>query len=108
MASYPITDIEGIEAETAARLKAAGIRTTGRLLEAARNPKGRRLLAEQTGYDELWLRRERRLSVDDAGAEAGPESADARRSKRRGAAPCEFDSRLGHRGRPAIEVDNGP
>jgi hypothetical protein len=50
------------------------------------------------------LRRERRLSVDDAGAEARPESADARRSKRRGAAPCEFDSRLGHRGRPAIDT----
>jgi len=50
------------------------------------------------------LRRERRLSVDDAGAEARPESADARRSKRRGAAPCEFDSRLGHRGRLAIDT----
>ena len=52
MASYPITDIEGIEAEVAVRLKSAGIRTTGKLLETARNPKGRRQLAELTGFDE--------------------------------------------------------
>jgi predicted flap endonuclease-1-like 5' DNA nuclease len=52
MASYPITDIDGIEAEVAATLKSAGIRTTGKLLETARNPKGRRILAEQTGVDE--------------------------------------------------------
>jgi predicted flap endonuclease-1-like 5' DNA nuclease len=52
MASYPITDIDGIEAEVAATLKSAGIRTTAKLLETARNPKGRKLLAEQTGVDE--------------------------------------------------------
>ena len=52
MASYPITDIEGIEADVAATLKAVGIRTTGRLLEAARSPRGRRLLADLTGFDE--------------------------------------------------------
>jgi predicted flap endonuclease-1-like 5' DNA nuclease len=52
MASYPITDIDGIEAEVAATLKSGGIRTTGKLLETARSPKGRRMLAEQTGVDE--------------------------------------------------------
>ena len=52
MASYPITDIDGIEPDIAARLKSAGIRTTGTLLEAARSPKGRRMLAAQTGFDE--------------------------------------------------------
>jgi predicted flap endonuclease-1-like 5' DNA nuclease len=52
MASYPITDIDGIEAEIAASLKSVGIRTTGKLLETARSPKGRRILAEQTGVDE--------------------------------------------------------
>jgi predicted flap endonuclease-1-like 5' DNA nuclease len=52
MASYPITDIDGIEAEVAASLKSVGIRTTGKLLETARSPKGRRMLAEQTGVEE--------------------------------------------------------
>ncbi|HZS64539.1 MAG TPA: DUF4332 domain-containing protein [Xanthobacteraceae bacterium] len=50
--SYPITDIEGIEPEIAARLKSVGIRTTTKLLEAARTPGRRRLLAERTGLDE--------------------------------------------------------
>ena len=52
MASYPITDIDGIESDVAARLKSAGIRTTATLLETARNPKGRRQLAALTGFDE--------------------------------------------------------
>jgi len=50
--SYPITDIDGIEPEIAGKLKSVGIRTTTKLLEAARSPKGRRLLAEKTGFDE--------------------------------------------------------
>ena len=49
--SYPITDIEGIDAETAAVLKSVGIRSTGRLLELANTMKGRKLLAEKTGID---------------------------------------------------------
>ncbi|HEY6259705.1 MAG TPA: DUF4332 domain-containing protein [Xanthobacteraceae bacterium] len=48
--SYPINHIEGLEAEELKILKSLGIRTTDRLLEAAKNPKGRSLLAEQTGY----------------------------------------------------------
>ena len=47
--TYPITDISGIEPETAVTLKSIGIRTTARLLEAAKDPKGRKQLAERTG-----------------------------------------------------------
>jgi len=53
--SYPITDIEGIDGETAAILKSAGIRTTARLLESARTLKGRKLLADKTGLSEKAL-----------------------------------------------------
>ena len=54
--SYPITDIEGIDGEAAKTLKSVGIRSTGRLLEAARTVKGRKALAEKTCIDEKqWL-----------------------------------------------------
>ena len=53
--SYPITDIDGIDGEAAAILKAAGIRSTGRLLEAARTVRGRKMLALKTGFDEKQL-----------------------------------------------------
>jgi Domain of unknown function (DUF4332) len=53
--SYPITDIEGIDGQTAAILKSAGIRSTERLLEAARTMRGRKALAERTGLDEKML-----------------------------------------------------
>ena len=53
--SYPITDIEGIDGEVAATLKSVMIRSTGRLLEAARSVKGRKLLAEKTGFAEKQL-----------------------------------------------------
>lgn len=50
--SYPITDISRIGPEFAGRLRSAGIRTTGRLLEAAKTPKDRKILAEKTGLDQ--------------------------------------------------------
>ncbi len=53
--SYPITDIEGIDGEVAATLKSVGIRSTERLLEHARTAKGRKALAEKTGFDEKQL-----------------------------------------------------
>jgi hypothetical protein len=53
--SYPITDIEGIDSDVAAVLKSAGIRSTDRLLEAARTVKGRKTLAAKTGFDEKQL-----------------------------------------------------
>jgi predicted RecB family nuclease len=53
--SYPITDIEGIDGEAATTLKSAGIRSTERLLEAARTVRGRKMLAIKTGFDEKQL-----------------------------------------------------
>lgn len=53
--SYPITDIESIDGETAAILKSAGIRSTARLLECAHSLKGRKLLATKTGISEKSL-----------------------------------------------------
>ena len=53
--SYPITDIEGIDGEVAKTLKSVGIRSTERLLERARAVKGRKALAEKTGFDEKQL-----------------------------------------------------
>ena len=53
--SYPITDIDGIDDNVAVALKSVGIRSTDRLLEAARTVKGRKALAEKTGFDEKQL-----------------------------------------------------
>jgi len=73
MPSYPITDIEGIEADVAARLKSVGIRSTATLLEAARNPKGRKTLAEKTGYDEkkilCWANMADKMRIKGVGEE---------------------------------------
>lgn len=55
--TYPIADIADIGSDAASVLKTAGIRTTERLLEAARNPKGRQELAQQTGFDEKRILR---------------------------------------------------
>jgi nucleotidyltransferase/DNA polymerase involved in DNA repair len=53
--TYPITEIEGMTAFSAAKLKSLGIRTTAALLEAARTVKGRKLLAAKTGISEQQL-----------------------------------------------------
>jgi predicted RecB family nuclease len=53
--SYPITDIDGIDGYAATILKTAGIRSTERLLEAARTVRGRKMLAIKTGFDEKQL-----------------------------------------------------
>src|ERR1700689_4427353 len=53
--TYPISDIEGLTAFTASKLKSVGIRTTEGLLEAARTVKGRKALAEKTGISEQQL-----------------------------------------------------
>ena len=47
--AYPITQIDGLDEEEVEKLKSAGIRTTDRLLEEAKSPKGRDLLAAKTG-----------------------------------------------------------
>lgn len=55
MASYPISDIDGLTTPAAAKLKSIGIRTTASLLEAARSVKGRKALAAKTGFTEQKL-----------------------------------------------------
>ena len=55
--SYSIADLQTIDPGIVAALKTAGIRTTGRLLEAAKDPKGRKRLAEKTGLDEKRILR---------------------------------------------------
>ena len=53
--SYPITDIDGIDGDAATILKSVGIRSTERLLDAARTVRGRKMLAMKTGFDEKQL-----------------------------------------------------
>ena len=53
--SYPLTHIGGLDVEEVRSLKAQGIRTTERLLEQAKNPRGRKLLATKTGINEKRL-----------------------------------------------------
>jgi predicted flap endonuclease-1-like 5' DNA nuclease len=53
--SYPITHIGGVGPNVVAALKRVGIRTTDRFLEAAKNPKGRKELAQTIGIDERLL-----------------------------------------------------
>jgi predicted flap endonuclease-1-like 5' DNA nuclease len=69
--SYPITDIHGIEADVAAALKKAGIRTTGRLLDSAAKPKDRKSLAERTGLPEksilCWANMADRMRIKGVG-----------------------------------------
>ncbi len=70
---YPITDIEGIEPDVAGRLKSVGIRTTTKLLEAAKNPKGRKALAGKTGFDEkrilCWANMADKMRIKGVGEE---------------------------------------
>jgi predicted RecB family nuclease len=53
--SYSISQIEGLDEDDLKALKTVGIRTTERLLEAAKDPKGRKCLAEKTGIGEKRL-----------------------------------------------------
>jgi len=55
--SYSISAIEDIHADEAKALKSAGIRTTEKLLEAAKSPKGRKSLAAKIELDEKRLLR---------------------------------------------------
>src|ERR1700722_4819812 len=53
--TYPISEIDGLPSFAATKLKSLGIRTTDRLLEAARTVKGRKVLAAKTGISEQQL-----------------------------------------------------
>jgi predicted RecB family nuclease len=55
--SYPISTIEEIGMDEVTALKSVGIRTTDGLLEAAKSPKGRKLLAASAKLDEKKLLR---------------------------------------------------
>jgi len=47
--TYPLSELEGMTAFAASKLKSQGIRTTEALLEAASTVKGRKALAAKTG-----------------------------------------------------------
>jgi fructose-1,6-bisphosphatase/sedoheptulose 1,7-bisphosphatase-like protein len=53
--TYPISKIDGLPVFAAIKLKSLGIRTTDRLLQAARTVKGRKVLAAKTGISEQKL-----------------------------------------------------
>src|SRR5512132_92245 len=53
--TYPLSEIEGLTAYSASKLKSLGIRTTDALLEAARTVKGRKTLSAKTGISEQQL-----------------------------------------------------
>ena len=71
--TYPISEISGIGPDVADRLKSAGIRTTARLLDAAKGPKERKRLAEKTGLDEKrilsWANTADRMRIKGVGAD---------------------------------------
>ncbi|GGB50323.1 ferredoxin [Roseibium aquae] len=50
--AYAISEIEGIGPVYAEKLGAVGIKTTEAYLERAKDPKGRKALAEETGIEE--------------------------------------------------------
>jgi hypothetical protein len=55
--SYPVSVIDSISPGIAKTLLAAKIRTTGKLLQVACSPHGRKLLAERTGLDPATILR---------------------------------------------------
>jgi predicted flap endonuclease-1-like 5' DNA nuclease len=71
--TYPVSEISDIGPEAIAQLKSAGIRTTARLLDAAKSPKGRKQLADQTGIAEKrilnWANAADRMRIKGIGAE---------------------------------------
>jgi hypothetical protein len=71
--TYPVSNIPNMEPDAVDRLKSNGIRTTTRLLDAAKNPKGRKLLSGKTGIDEKrilnWANAADRMRIKGIGAE---------------------------------------
>ena len=55
--SYSIAEIDPLHPGIATKLRSFGIRTTTKLLEAAKDPKGRKSLAERTGLSPQCLLR---------------------------------------------------
>jgi hypothetical protein len=71
MSCYSIADLQRIPSGAAATLKSVGIRTTGKFLEQAKDPKGRKDLAEKTGFDEKdilrWANKVDRMRIKGVG-----------------------------------------
>ncbi|MCX7314852.1 MAG: DUF4332 domain-containing protein [Hyphomicrobiales bacterium] len=71
--TYPVGEIPGLGPDTIDRLKSAGIRTTIRLLDAAKGPKERKRLAQKTGLDEKrilsWANTADRMRIKGVGAD---------------------------------------
>lgn len=71
-ASYPLKSLDGAASDIAT-LKASGIRTTATLLEAAKTPKGRKILSKKTGIDQKrllqWANMADRMRVKGLGKE---------------------------------------
>ena len=71
--TYPVSNIPNMEPDAVGRLKSNGIRTTARLLDAAKSPKGRKLLSGKTGIDEKrilnWANAADRMRIKGIGAE---------------------------------------
>jgi len=69
--TYPISEI--MSPDIAQRLKAVGVRTTDRLLDAAKGPKERKLLSDKTGLDEKrilsWANMADRMRIKGVGAD---------------------------------------
>jgi predicted flap endonuclease-1-like 5' DNA nuclease len=71
--AYPITEIRGIGAVTAAILKSEGIRTTVSLLRSAKTPKQRLKIADKVGIEDKdvldWVTAADRMRVKGIGWE---------------------------------------
>ena len=71
--SYPISALDGCDTDMIADLKSTGIRTTARLLERAKDPKGRKALAAITGINEKqilrWANQADRMRIKGIGKE---------------------------------------
>jgi predicted flap endonuclease-1-like 5' DNA nuclease len=55
--SYAIADLQSLDQAAIAKLRSVGIRTSTKLLESAKDPKGRKHLAASIGYDEKCILR---------------------------------------------------
>lgn len=71
MSSYSIADLQRIPVGVAAKLKSVGIRTTERFLDQAKDPRGRKDLADKTGFHEKdilrWANKVDRMRIKGVG-----------------------------------------
>jgi len=69
--SYSIADLQRIPAGVAVRLKSVGIRTTDKFLEQAKDVRGRKHLADKTGFQEKeilrWANKVDRMRIKGVG-----------------------------------------